>query len=80
MTTSSRIISFKNLGDGQVASGSESLPDPVTLEVEDHMLEREQNEEVLEVLGVTRTTSVTLVETHDVSVVVNKKTLKGRFY
>ena len=31
-------------GDGQVASGSASLPDPVVLETEEQMLEREQNE------------------------------------
>ena len=31
-------------GDGQVASGSVSLPDPVALETEDQRLEREQNE------------------------------------
>ena len=30
--------------DGQVASGSASLPDPVVLETEEEKLEREQNE------------------------------------
>jgi hypothetical protein len=39
-------------GDGQVASGSVSLPDPVVLETEEQMLEREQNErDVLDALG-----------------------------
>ena len=39
-------------GDGQVASGSASLPDPVALETEEQRLEREQNErDVLEALG-----------------------------
>ena len=52
---------FIEEGDGQVVSGSESLPDPVTLETEDQNLEREKDEhDVLEALGVTRTTSVTL--------------------
>ena len=38
-------------GDGQVASGSASLPDPVALETEEQTLEREQNEhDVLEAL------------------------------
>ncbi len=38
-------------GDGQVASGSESLPDPVDLETDEQMLEREQNErDVLDTL------------------------------
>ena len=31
-------------GDGQVASGSVSLPDPLALETEEQRLEREQNE------------------------------------
>ena len=44
-------------GDGQVASGSASVPDPVALETEEQRLEREQNERgVLEAL---ETTSVT---------------------
>jgi hypothetical protein len=34
-------------GDGQVASGSVSLSDPVVLETEEQMLEREQNERVV---------------------------------
>jgi hypothetical protein len=39
-------------GDGQVASGAASLPDPVALETEEQRLEREQNEsDVLEALG-----------------------------
>ena len=42
-------------GDGQVAtvaSGSAFLPDPVVLETEEQMLEREQDErDVLEALG-----------------------------
>ena len=39
-------------GDGQVASGSASLPDPVALETAEQTLEREQNErDVLEALG-----------------------------
>ena len=43
---------FIQEGDGQVASGSASLPDPVSLETEEQRLEREQNEhDVLEALG-----------------------------
>ena len=39
-------------GDGQVASGSASIPDPVALETEVQTLERDQNEcDVLEGLG-----------------------------
>ena len=39
-------------GDGQVTSGSASLPDSVALETEDQTLEREQKErDVLEALG-----------------------------
>ncbi len=34
---------FIQEGDGQVASGSASLPDRVALETEEQMLEREQN-------------------------------------
>ena len=38
-------------GDGQVASGSASIADPVALETEEQTLEREQNErDVLEAL------------------------------
>jgi hypothetical protein len=52
--TSSRMTQIslqKPEGDGQVASGSESLPGPVALETEEHKLEREQNErDVLEAL------------------------------
>jgi len=43
---------FISEGDGQVASGSASLPDPVALETAEQTLEREQNErDVLEALG-----------------------------
>jgi len=39
-------------GDGQVALGSASIPDPVALETEEQRLERAQNEcEVVEALG-----------------------------
>jgi hypothetical protein len=39
-------------GDGQVASGSTSLPGPVALETEEQSLGREQNEhDVVEALG-----------------------------
>ncbi len=39
-------------GDGQVASGPSSLPDPVVLETEKQMLERNLNEgDVLDALG-----------------------------
>ena len=39
-------------GDGQVASGSASLPDAVALETEEQTLEREQDERhVLDALG-----------------------------
>jgi hypothetical protein len=39
-------------GDGQVASGSASLPDPVALETEEEKLEREQNEcDALDAVG-----------------------------
>ncbi len=39
-------------GDGQVESGSASLPDPVVLETEEQMHEKEQTErDVLDVLG-----------------------------
>jgi hypothetical protein len=38
--------------DGQVALGSESLPEPVDLETDEHRLERGQNQhDVLEALG-----------------------------
>ena len=43
---------FIREGDSQVESGSESLPDPVVLETEDEILEREQNErDVFDALG-----------------------------
>ena len=39
-------------GDGQVAPGSASIPDPVSLETDEQTLQREQNErDVLEALG-----------------------------
>ena len=38
---------FIQEGDGQVASGNASLPDPVALETEEQGLEREQNERIL---------------------------------
>ena len=44
-------------GDGQVASGSASLSDPVTLETQEQTLEREQNER--DVLEARMSTSVT---------------------
>ena len=57
-------------GDGQVASGSESLPDPVALETEEQTLEREQNERgVLEALGGYKCDAGMSVE--NVSAVVN---------
>ena len=66
-------------GDGQVASGSASLPDPVALQTEEHTLEREQNErDVLEALGEYKCDAGMSVE--NVPAVVNIKTLKGRFY
>jgi hypothetical protein len=38
--------------DGQVSLGSESLPEPVDLETDEHRLERGQNQhDVLEALG-----------------------------
>ena len=62
-------------GDGQVASGSSSLPDPVVLETEEQMLERNLNEgDVLDVLGEYKCDSGMSVE----DVIVNIKTLKGR--
>jgi hypothetical protein len=43
---------FIQEGDGQVASGNASLPDPVALETEEQGLEKEQNEHNdLEALG-----------------------------
>ena len=65
-------------GDGQVASGSVFLPDPVVLEAEEQMLEREQNErDVHDPLGEYKCDTGMSVE--DVSVIVNLKTLKGQF-
>ena len=63
--------------DGQVASGSESLPDPVVLETEEQLLEREQNErDVLDALGEYKCDPGMSVE--DVPAIVNIKTLNGR--
>ena len=70
-------------GDGQVASGSVSLPDPVVLETEEQMLEREQSEhDVLDTLGEYKYDAGMPVE--DVSVIVNvksveKKSVAGQF-
>jgi hypothetical protein len=64
-------------GDGQVASGSVSLPDHVVLKTEEQMLERELNEgDVLDALGEYKCDAGMSVE--DVAVIVNIKTLKGR--
>ena len=64
-------------GDGQVASGSASLPDPVALETEEQRLEREQNErDVLEALGDYKCDAGMSVE--NLPAVDNMKTLKGR--
>ena len=69
---------FIQEGDGQVASASASLPDPVALETEEQRLEREQNEhDVLEALGDYKCDAEMSVE--NVPAVVNIKTLKGRF-
>ena len=69
---------FIQEGDGQVASGNASLPDPVALETEKQMLEREQNvRDVLEALGDYKCDAGMSVE--NVSAVVNIKTLMGRF-
>jgi hypothetical protein len=65
-------------GDGQVASGSASIPDSVALETEEQRLEREQNErDVLEALGDYKCDAGMSVE--NVPSVVNIRTLKGRF-
>jgi hypothetical protein len=65
-------------GDGQVASGSASLPDPVALDTEEERLKREQNErDVFEALGEYQCNAGMSVE--NVPAVVNIKTLKGRF-
>jgi hypothetical protein len=65
-------------GDGQVAPGSASLPDPVALETEEQRLEREQNErDVLEALGDYKCDAGISVE--NVPAVANIKRLKGRF-
>jgi hypothetical protein len=68
---------FISEGDGQVASGCASLPDPVVLETEEQMLEREQNErDVLDALGEYKCDAGMSVE--DVPPIVHMKTLKGR--
>ncbi len=64
-------------GDGQVVSGSASLPDPVVLETEELTLEREQDErDVLEALDEYKCDTGMPVE--NVSGVVNIKTLNGQ--
>jgi hypothetical protein len=64
-------------GDGQVASGSASLPDLVVFETEGQKLQREQNEcDVLDALDEYKSESGMSVE--DVPTIVNIKTLKGR--
>ncbi len=69
---------FIPAGDGQVASGSASLPDPVALETEEQRLEREQNErDVLEALGDYKCDAGMSVE--NVPAVAKIKRLKGRF-
>jgi hypothetical protein len=63
-------------GDGQVSSGSVSLPDPIVLETEEKMLEREQNEcDVLDELEEYKCDSGMSVD--DVPAIVNIKTRKG---
>jgi hypothetical protein len=63
-------------GDGQVSSGSVSLPDPVVLETEELMLEREQNErDVLDELDEYKCDTGMSVD--DVPAIVSIKTLKG---
>jgi hypothetical protein len=65
--------------DGQVASGSASLPDPVALETEEQRLEREQNErDFLEALGDYKCDAGMSVE-YVPAAVVHLKTLKGLF-
>ena len=61
---------FIQVGHGQVASGSASLPDPVDLETEEERLERGQNEhDVLEeALG-----DYERMPVENVPAVVNKK-------
>ena len=63
-------------GDDEVASGSASLSDPVVMETEDQILEREQNGlDVLEALGEYKCDSGMFVE--DVTAIVNINPLKG---
>ncbi len=70
-------VDFIPQGDGQVASGSASLPDPVALETEEQTLEREENErDVLEALGEYKCDAGMSVE--NVPAVVKIQTLKGR--
>ncbi len=68
---------FISEGDGQVASGSASLSDPVTSETEVQTLEGEQNELFLESLGEYKSDAG--VSAENVPAVVNIKPLKGRF-
>jgi hypothetical protein len=66
---------FIQEGDGQVAAGNASLPDPVALETEEQGLEKEQNEhDDLEALGAYKFDAGMSVE--NVPAVVNIKTLK----
>jgi hypothetical protein len=69
-------------GDGQVASGSASLPDPVALEVEERRGSKESRMSVM-FLNQWVTTSVTPdsagISVETVPVVVNIRTLHGRF-
>jgi hypothetical protein len=68
---------FISEADSQIVSGSGSLPDPVVLETEEQMLERERNErDVLDALGEYKCDTGMSVE--DVPAVVNKKTQKGQ--
>jgi hypothetical protein len=62
--------------DAQVVSGSSSLPDPVFVETEEQMLEREQNEcDVNDTL--VEYECDTGMSVKDVHAIVNIKTLKG---
>ena len=57
-------------------SGSASLPDPVVVETEEHMLERKQNErDVFDALG--EYECYTGMSVEDVNAIVNIKTLEG---
>jgi len=66
-------------GDGQVASCSASLPDPVALDTKEQTLERKQNEcDVLEALGEYKCDAGMSVE--GVPALVNKKTYNSETY